>query len=76
MSSGAGLRGGRKWTRGIVGEGEVTYYPKRANCGSRLLPRLNGPALSEVLPGLTHCPGMPLKDGLGETTASVALFAG
>ena len=68
--------GGGTGPGGVVGEREVTHHPNRANYVSRLLPQLNGPALSGVLPGLTHCPGMPLKDALGETTASVAPFVG
>lgn len=76
LVQGQGCVGGGTGPGGIVGEGEVTHHPKGANYVSRLLPRLNGPALSDGLPGLTHCPGMPLKDALGETMASVAPFVG
>lgn len=76
VSPGAGLCGGRNWTQQDHGGGEVTHHPKRANYGSRLLPSLKGLSLSDILPGLTHCPGMPLKDALGEPSASVAPFAG
>lgn len=50
----------------------MTHHPKRANYGPRLLPRPKGLALSDILSGLTHCPGMTLKDALGEPSASVA----